>query len=180
MLEANKINTLLVANRGEIACRIVQSAQKMGLKTLALASDVDIHARHVQLADKTIHLPGAHSQDTYLNIAAIITAAKQAGADAVHPGYGFLSENADFARACEEAGLIFVGPKPETIALMADKARAKSLMQDAGVPVIPGISDANLTSQSLQDKALSLGFPLMIKAIAGGGKQQATADAQRL
>ena len=134
------INKLLIANRGEIAARVIRSAHALGIATVAVYSDPDAAARYVTLADEAVRLPGSAPADTYLRGDLIIAAATATGADAVHPGYGFLSENAAFARACADAGLIFVGPAPQTIAAMGDKVTAKALMADAGVPVLPGMT----------------------------------------
>jgi acetyl/propionyl-CoA carboxylase alpha subunit len=161
------IAKLLIANRGEIAARVVRSAHALGIATVAVYSDPDAGAPYVTLADEAVRLPGASPADTYLRGDLIIAAAAAAGADAVHPGYGFLSENAAFARACADAGLIFVGPAPETIAAMGDKVTAKAMMADAGVPVLPSviISDGGDPGAA----ARTVGFPLLVKAAFGGG-----------
>jgi acetyl/propionyl-CoA carboxylase alpha subunit len=161
------IAKLLIANRGEIAARVVRSAHALGIATVAVYSDPDAGAPYVTLADEAVRLPGAAPADTYLRGDLIIAAAAAAGADAVHPGYGFLSENAAFARACADAGLIFVGPAPETIAAMGDKVTAKAMMADAGVPVLPSviISDGGDPGAA----ARTVGFPLLVKAAFGGG-----------
>ena len=164
-----QIRTLLVANRGEIACRVIRTARRMGLRTVALHSDADASAPHVRAADLALRLPGNAAAETYLNAAAIIDAALKAGADAVHPGYGFLSENAGFAEACAAAGLVFVGPPPPAIHAMGDKARAKALMERAGVPVVPGYAGDDQSPAHLAAEAGRLGYPLLIKAAAGGG-----------
>ena len=161
------IGKLLIANRGEIAARITRSAHALGLATVAVYSDPDADAPHVMLADEAVRLPGAAPADTYLRGDLIIAAAAATGADAVHPGYGFLSENAAFARACADAGLIFVGPAPETIAAMGDKVKAKALMANAGVPVLPGMTVTN--DGDLAAAAETVGFPLLVKAAFGGG-----------
>jgi pyruvate carboxylase len=137
------IRTLLIANRGEIACRIIRTAKRMGIATVAVYSDADRDALHVQEADRAVRIGGALPKESYLNGAAIIQAAKQTGANAVHPGYGFLSENAEFAAACAAAGLIFVGPPVDAIHAMGDKSRARQLMVKAGVPVVPGYEGAD-------------------------------------
>jgi propionyl-CoA carboxylase alpha chain len=161
------IGNLLIANRGEIAARIIRTAHAMGIATVAVYSDRDAHAPYVTLADQAVRLPGAAPADTYLRGEAIIAAAAATGADAVHPGYGFLSENAAFARACADAGLIFVGPSPETIQAMGDKVAAKALMAAAGVPVLPSVTvDATGEHQGV---AAHVGFPLLVKAAFGGG-----------
>jgi acyl-CoA carboxylase subunit alpha len=161
------ITKLLIANRGEIAARVIRSAHALGIATVAVYSDPDAAARYVTLADEAVRLPGAAPADTYLRGDLIIAAAAVTGADAVHPGYGFLSENAAFARACADAGLIFVGPAPQTIAAMGDKVTAKATMAAAGVPVLPGM---NVTDDGdLPAAAETLGFPLLVKAAFGGG-----------
>ena len=164
---ARPIGKLLIANRGEIAARIMRSAHALGLATVAVYSDPDADAPYVTLADEAVRLPGAAPADTYLRGDLIIAAAAATGADAVHPGYGFLSENAAFARACADAGLIFVGPAPETIAAMGDKVTAKALMANAGVPVLPGMTVTN--DGDLAAAAETVGFPLLVKAAFGGG-----------
>jgi geranyl-CoA carboxylase alpha subunit len=162
-------DTLLIANRGEIACRVIRTARAMGLRTVAVYSDADRDARHVQLADTALRLGPGPARDSYLNIALVIDACKRSGAGAVHPGYGFLSENADFARACREAGVVFVGPTPEAIDALGNKAAAKQLAQRIGVPCLPGYSGAAQDIETLMTEARRVGAPLMIKASAGGG-----------
>jgi len=161
------IAKLLIANRGEIAARVIKSAHALGLATVAVYSDPDAGASYVTLADEAVRLPGAAAADTYLRGDLIIAAAAATGADAVHPGYGFLSENAAFARACADAGLTFVGPAPETIAAMGDKVTAKAMMADAEVPVLPGMTVTN--DGDLAVAAETVGFPLLVKAAFGGG-----------
>jgi len=165
------IGKLLIANRGEIATRIMRTAHALGLATVAVYSDPDAGAEYVTLAGEAVRLPGSAPADTYLRGEAIIGAAHLTGADAVHPGYGFLSENAAFARACGEAGLIFVGPPPDTIAAMGAKIEAKAIMAAAGVPVLPGVSIAGDDPDpgSLAEQAAQIGFPLLVKAAFGGG-----------
>jgi 3-methylcrotonyl-CoA carboxylase alpha subunit len=163
------LRRLLIANRGEIACRIARTARRLGLTALGLYSDADRTARHVREADEAYYLGGASAAESYLNIAKIVALAKRAGADAVHPGYGFLSENADFAQACAEAGLIFVGPPASAIRAMGSKSASKAAMAAAGVPVAPGYHGADQSPQRLLDEAQRVGFPLIIKASAGGG-----------
>ena len=164
---------LLIANRGEIACRVMRTAHRLGYRTVAVYSDADAHAPHVQQADEAVRIGPAPAADSYLNIAALLQAAKQTGADAVHPGYGFLSERADFAQACIDAGLVFIGPPPEAIRAMGDKALAKRRMLDAGVPCAPGyLGDGTAQGQDddrLSSEARILGLPLLVKAVAGGG-----------
>jgi propionyl-CoA carboxylase alpha chain len=159
------IGKLLVANRGEIAARIIRTAHAMGIATVAVYSDPDAGAVHVARADEAVRLPGAAPADTYLRGDLIIAAAAATGADAVHPGYGFLSENAAFARACAEAGLTFVGPAPDTIAAMGSKIRAKAVMAAAGIPVLPSVTGPG----DLAAGAAGIGFPLLVKAAYGGG-----------
>jgi len=161
------IGTLLIANRGEIAARIIRSAHALGLATVAVYSDPDAGAPYVTLADQAVRLPGAAPADTYLRGDLIIAAAAATGAGAVHPGYGFLSENAAFARACADAGLTFVGPAPQTIAAMGDKVRAKAIMTQAGVPTLPSVIVTEHTD--LAEAAGTTGFPLLVKAAFGGG-----------
>ena len=161
------IARLLIANRGEIAARIIRSAHALGIATVAVYSDPDAEAPYVTLADEAIRLPGAAPADTYLRGDLIIAAATATGANAVHPGYGFLSENAAFARACADAGLIFVGPAPETIAAMGNKVAAKATMASAGVPVLPGMTVTN--DGDLTEAAIQIGFPVLVKAAFGGG-----------
>jgi geranyl-CoA carboxylase alpha subunit len=162
-------DTLLIANRGEIACRVIRTARAMGLRTVAVYSDADRDARHVQLADTALRLGPGPARDSYLNIELIIDACKRSGAGAVHPGYGFLSENADFARACRETGIAFVGPTPEAIDALGHKAAAKQLAERIGVPCLPGYSGAAQDNDTLLREATRIGAPLMIKASAGGG-----------
>jgi propionyl-CoA carboxylase alpha chain len=161
------IRKLLIANRGEIAARVIGSAHGLGIATVAVFSDPDAEAPYVTLADEAVRLPGAAPADTYLRGDLMIAAATAAGAGAVHPGYGFLSENAAFARACADAGLIFVGPDPGTIATMGDKVAAKAMMADAGVPVLPGVTVSE--TGDLITQAAQVGFPLLVKAAFGGG-----------
>ena len=162
-------NKILVANRGEIACRIQRTAQALGYRTVAVFSDADAQALHVRMADEAVNIGPAPVQQSYLNIPAIIEAARRTGADAIHPGYGFLSENAGFARACQEADLTFIGPSPEAIELMGSKRLSKIAMLAAGVPCIDGYQGAEQDDASLSREAARIGYPLMIKASAGGG-----------
>ncbi|MFY0659387.1 MAG: acetyl-CoA carboxylase biotin carboxylase subunit [Shimia sp.] len=162
-------DTLLIANRGEIACRIIRTARDRGLRTVAVYSDADANALHVSMADEAHHIGPAPAADSYLNIDAILAAAKASGAMAIHPGYGFLSENANFARAVAEAGLIFVGPSPEAIEIMGDKAIAKAHMLRAGLPCVPGYQGDDQADATLLARARDIGVPLMVKAAAGGG-----------
>ena len=160
---------ILIANRGEIACRIQRTAQALGYRTVAVYSDADAQALHVQMADEAVPIGPAPVQQSYLNLTAIIDAATLTGADAIHPGYGFLSENPDFARACLAAGLTFIGPSPEAIELMGSKRLSKLAMLDAGVPCIAGYQGSAQDDSTLQHHAERIGYPLMIKASAGGG-----------
>ncbi|MFN4240342.1 MAG: acetyl/propionyl/methylcrotonyl-CoA carboxylase subunit alpha [Erythrobacter cryptus] len=163
------IAKLLIANRGEIACRIMRTAKAMGIATVAVYSDADAEALHVRSADEAVHIGPSPAAESYLVGAKIIAAAKQKGADAIHPGYGFLSENADFAQAVIDAGLIWVGPKPQSIRAMGLKDAAKQLMRSAGVPVTPGYDGANQSVERLTSEADAIGYPVLIKAVAGGG-----------
>ncbi len=163
------IRKILIANRGEIACRIMRTCRSMGIATVAVFSTADAQARHVREADEAIHIGDNPAAASYLNIAALIDAARRSGADAVHPGYGFLAENADFAAACLEAGLIFIGPTPEAIRRMGSKREAKLLMQAAGVPTVPGYQGEGQSDETFISEAAKIGFPLMVKAAAGGG-----------
>ena len=160
---------ILIANRGEIACRIQRTAQALGYRTVAVYSDADTDALHVQMADEAVHIGPAPVHQSYLNTEAILAAAQLTGADAIHPGYGFLSENPDFARACQQATLTFIGPSAEAIELMGSKRLSKLAMLDAGVPCIAGYQGSAQDDATLQREAERIGFPLMIKASAGGG-----------
>ncbi|WP_395669274.1 acetyl-CoA carboxylase biotin carboxylase subunit [Rhodoferax sp.] len=160
---------ILIANRGEIACRVIATAKKMGIQTVAVYSDADKEARHVALADEAVHIGPAPSRESYLQAEKIIAACKQTGAQAVHPGYGFLSENADFAKRVEEEGIVFIGPKHYSIAAMGDKIESKKLAGAAGVNCIPGVNDAIESADKAVEIAKGIGYPVMIKASAGGG-----------
>jgi 3-methylcrotonyl-CoA carboxylase alpha subunit len=160
---------ILIANRGEIACRVAQTARRLGVMTVAVYSDADARAQHVRACDEAVHIGGNAAKDSYLQWQRILDAAQATGAQAIHPGYGFLSENEDFARACAAAGLVFIGPPSEAIAAMGSKAAAKSLMERAGVPLVPGYHGANNEPAFLQGEAERIGFPVLIKASAGGG-----------
>ncbi|MBR9842186.1 MAG: acetyl/propionyl/methylcrotonyl-CoA carboxylase subunit alpha [Rhodobacteraceae bacterium] len=164
-----KFEKILIANRGEIALRVIRTARAMGFRTVAVYSDVDHDAPHVIAADEAVRIGPAPVGQSYLNAEALLAAARLTGAEAVHPGYGFLSENAEFARACTKAGLIFIGPTPEAIALMGSKRLSKLAMIDASVPCIPGYQGADQDDETLISEAARIGFPLMIKASAGGG-----------
>ncbi|NOZ42565.1 MAG: acetyl/propionyl/methylcrotonyl-CoA carboxylase subunit alpha [Alphaproteobacteria bacterium] len=160
---------ILVANRGEIACRVIRTARRNAITTVAVYSDADRNALHVRRADEARHIGGAAASDSYLCGDILLEAAKKSGAEAIHPGYGFLSENADFAAACAEAGIIFIGPSAGCIRAMGLKGRAKDIMQQAGVPVVPGYQGADQTPKELSRQAEKIGYPLLIKAVAGGG-----------
>jgi 3-methylcrotonyl-CoA carboxylase alpha subunit len=162
-------DTILIANRGEIACRVIRTARRLGIRTVAVFSDADADAQHVRLADEAHPIGGPQPQDSYLRGDAILAVAKKSGAQAIHPGYGFLSENADFAEAVEAAGLVFIGPKAASMRRMGSKAGAKELMQAADVPVVPGYTGEDQSPQLLAREAARIGFPLMIKAAHGGG-----------
>ena len=165
----NTFNTILIANRGEIACRIMRTARAMGLRTIAVYSDADMNAPHVKLADDAVRIGPAPVNESYLNAAALIDAAKAKGAGAIHPGYGFLSENAAFAKTCADAGLVFIGPPADAIDLIGDKAKAKRRMIEAGVPCVPGYQGEDQSDERLIKEASVIGFPVMVKASAGGG-----------
>jgi 3-methylcrotonyl-CoA carboxylase alpha subunit len=160
---------ILIANRGEIACRVAKTAQRMGIRTVAVYSDADAQSRHVALADEAFRIGLPEAKDSYLNGERIVEAAKSSGASALHPGYGFLSENAEFAERCERAGVTFIGPPPGAIRAMGDKSAAKTIMEKAGVPLVPGYHGGNQAPDFLLDGAARIGFPLLIKATAGGG-----------
>ena len=160
---------LLIANRGEIACRVIRTARRLGIHTIAVYSDADRHARHVRLANEAWYLGGAAPRESYLSIERILAVAKQAGAEAIHPGYGFLSERAEFSAACAAAGLLFVGPPAAAMAAMGSKSAAKEAMRRAGVPVLPGYHGTKQTLEELEAEALAVGFPLIIKPSGGGG-----------
>ena len=161
--------TLLIANRGEIACRIARTARSMGIATVAVYSEADAHALHVRTADSAVLIGPSPARQSYLNIPAIIEATRRSGADAIHPGYGFLSENPAFAEACADAGIVFVGPPPDAMRAMGSKAAAKTLMEQAGVPLLPGYHGENQAPDFLAHQAARVGFPVMIKAVSGGG-----------
>ncbi|MBH1992461.1 MAG: acetyl/propionyl/methylcrotonyl-CoA carboxylase subunit alpha [Sphingomonadaceae bacterium] len=163
------IQSLLIANRGEIACRIIRTARRLGIHTVAVYSDADAHALHVRSADAAVHIGPSPVRESYLVGDKIIAAALESGAQAIHPGYGFLSENAAFAQAVQDAGLIWVGPNPASITAMGLKDAAKTLMQDAGVPTTPGYLGADQAPERLKAEADAIGYPVLIKAVAGGG-----------
>ena len=163
------IRKILIANRGEIASRIIRTCKKLGILTVAVHSEADSDSPFVGLADEAYLLSGPRVQESYLNVNKILEIAKETGAEAIHPGYGFLSENADFARSCEEAGLIFIGPKPEIIQQMGNKVEARKTMEQAGLPLVPGFSRPLIDSAEAAAVAEKIGYPVMLKAAAGGG-----------
>ncbi|WP_258833741.1 acetyl-CoA carboxylase biotin carboxylase subunit [Peribacillus frigoritolerans] len=163
------IRKILIANRGEIASRIIRTCKKLGILTVAVHSEADSDSPFVGLADEAYLLGGPRVQESYLNVNKILEIAKETGAEAIHPGYGFLSENADFARSCEEAGLIFIGPKPEIIQQMGNKVEARKKMEQAGLPLVPGFSRPLIDSAEAAAVAEKIGYPVMLKAAAGGG-----------
>ena len=160
---------ILIANRGEIACRVIKTARRLGIRTVAVYSDADRLARHVALADEAVHIGGSPARDSYLVADKIIDAARRTGAEAIHPGYGFLSENAGFAEACAKAGLVFIGPPPAAIRAMGSKSEAKKIMEKAKVPLVPGYHGDQQAPAFLKRKAYEIGYPALIKAVAGGG-----------
>ena len=169
MNASRPLKSVLVANRGEIACRVMRTAKAMGMRTIAVYSDADRNAPHVRLADEAVHIGPAPARESYLVIDKIIAAAKQTGAECIHPGYGFLSERAEFAEACAAANIVFVGPPPAAIRAMGLKGEAKALMTKAGVPVLPGYHGERQEPDFLKRKAYETGYPVLIKAAAGGG-----------
>src|SRR6218665_3389703 len=160
---------ILIANRGEIACRVAATARRMGVKTVAVYSDADARSKHVSVCDEAVHIGASAPKDSYLRWEKIIAAAQATGAQAIHPGYGFLSENEEFAQACADAGLVFIGPPPSAIKDMGLKAESKQLMEKAGVPRVPGYHGADQDPALLQREADRIGYPALIKASAGGG-----------
>ena len=158
---------ILIANRGEIACRVIDTARALGVRTVAVYSDADAAARHVAMADEAVHIGGPAPADSYLRGDAIIAAAQATGAQGIHPGYGFLSENPDFVEAVEAAGLTFIGPSAKAIRAMGLKDAAKALMEKAGVPVVPGYHGADQADDTLSSAAEEIGYPVLIKAVAG-------------
>jgi 3-methylcrotonyl-CoA carboxylase alpha subunit len=162
-------NKILIANRGEIACRVAATARRLGVASVAVYSDADAQAKHVAVCDEAVHVGGSSAAESYLRIETIIDAAVKTGAQAIHPGYGFLSENEAFALACEKAGLVFIGPPVEAISAMGSKAAAKALMHSAAVPLVPGYHGDNQDASLLQEEADAMGYPVLLKASAGGG-----------
>ena len=163
------LDSVLIANRGEIACRVIRTARRLGMRTIAVYSEADRNALHVRLADLGLAIGAAPARESYLNIPAILGAARTSLARCIHPGYGFLSENAGFARACAEAGVTFVGPPETSILRMGSKSQARRLMAAAGVPVLPGYDGEEQGPAQLLSEAERMGFPLLIKPTAGGG-----------
>ncbi|HEX6178780.1 MAG TPA: biotin carboxylase N-terminal domain-containing protein, partial [Thermoanaerobaculia bacterium] len=160
---------VLIANRGEIAVRVIRACRELGYRTVAVYSEPDRSSLHVVYADQSMPVGPAPSRESYLRIDRILDAAKKTGADAIHPGYGFLAENADFARACRDAGILFIGPSPESIEAMGSKTESRARMQAAGVPVVPGLLEPVKSFDEIEAFARETGFPIMIKASAGGG-----------
>lgn len=163
------LKKILIANRGEIACRVMRSAKRLGLSTVAVYSDADANAMHVQQADEAYHIGPAPSKDSYLVAERILDVAKRAGADCIHPGYGFLSENEAFAHACEQANIAFIGPLASSIEAMGSKTRAKEIMAEANVPLVPGYYGKQQDTDFLAQEAEKVGYPVLIKAAYGGG-----------
>ena len=162
-------NKILIANRGEIACRVIKTANKMGIKTVAVFSDADRHALHVQMADEAIHIGASPANKSYIDIEKVVSAAKSSGAAAVHPGYGFLSENSKFAKALSKAKIAFIGPPQGAIESMGDKITSKKIAQDAGVSTVPGYMGLINSAEEAVKISKKIGYPVMIKASAGGG-----------
>jgi acetyl-CoA/propionyl-CoA carboxylase biotin carboxyl carrier protein len=164
-----QFDTVLVANRGEIAVRVIRTLRRMGIRSVAVHSDADAGARHVRAADTAVHIGPSSAAESYLSVERILDAARETGAQAVHPGYGFLAENAAFARACERSGVVFIGPSPSAIESMGDKIRAKATVGSAGVPVVPGSGEPAMSDEDVRDAVLELGLPVLLKPSAGGG-----------
>ena len=160
---------ILIANRGEIACRIIDSCKKLNLHSIAVYSDVDKNSKHVRKADESIHIGSSKAQESYLSAVKIIEAAKNLKADAIHPGYGFMAENADFAQKVIDSGIIWIGPKPSTIISMGNKDIARNLAIKNNLPICPGLNNEDLKKDDLEKKCNEIGFPILIKASAGGG-----------
>ncbi|MDG1292899.1 MAG: acetyl-CoA carboxylase biotin carboxylase subunit, partial [Pseudomonadales bacterium] len=168
-MSITRFNKILIANRGEIACRVMRTARRLGIRTVAVYSDVDSEALHVKMADEAIHIGAAPSRESYLDYPRILQAAKDTGAEAIHPGYGFLSENADFCRACKANNIVFIGPTAEAIEAMGSKSAAKTLMQQANVPLVPGYHGDDQSPAVLKQAANDIAYPVLLKAVAGGG-----------
>jgi acetyl-CoA carboxylase, biotin carboxylase subunit len=162
------LKKVLVANRGEVAVRVIRACRELEISSVAIYSDADEEALHVRLADEAVHVGPSKAQESYMNIEAVVEVAKETGADAVHPGYGFLAENASFAAACRDAGLVFVGPSAETMEKIGDKSAARQLANQADVPVVPG-TEGNVAPEEARESAEEIGYPLMVKAASGGG-----------
>ncbi len=162
------LKKVLVANRGEVAVRVIRACRELEISSVAIYSDADEEALHVRLADEALHVGASKARESYMNIEAVVEAAKETGADAVHPGYGFLAENASFARACRDAGFVFVGPSPETMEKIGNKTAARRIARESSVPVVPGTED-NVTPEEARESAMKIGYPLMVKAASGGG-----------
>jgi 3-methylcrotonyl-CoA carboxylase alpha subunit len=160
---------ILIANRGEIACRVIRTARNLGIRTVAVYSTADAQALHVAMADEAYLIGPGPARDSYLSIERILDAARKSGAQAIHPGYGFLSENADFAQACAEAGVTFIGPSAAAIRALGDKAQAKTIMERAHIPIVPGYHGSGQETARFAKEALGLGYPVLVKATAGGG-----------
>ena len=163
------LKKILIANRGEIAVRIIKACQEMGVPSLAVYSEADRASLHVQLADEAVCLGPPPAVESYLDMDRIIKTAREAGADAIHPGYGFLAENAEFARRCEKENIVFIGPNSKALALVGDKVRSRQTMEKAGVPIIPGMKGLATDFSEFESEAKKIGYPVMIKASAGGG-----------
>ena len=161
-------NKILIANRGEIALRVICACKELGIRTVAVYSEADRYSLHVRFADEAVCIGPPRSADSYLNVASIISAAEITGAEAIHPGYGFLAESAYFAEVCEASNLTFIGPKPEVIHLMGDKNRARKRMLELGLPVLPG-SEVIPSEEAALEEAKRIGYPVLVKAVAGGG-----------
>ncbi|GCB69519.1 hypothetical protein scyTo_0005496 [Scyliorhinus torazame] len=164
-----RIEKILIANRGEIACRVMRTAKKMGVRSVAVYSEADKSSMHVTMADEAYHIGPAASQQSYLNVEKIIQVAKTSAAQAIHPGYGFLSENTEFAERCKEEGIIFIGPPSSAIRDMGIKSTSKAIMSAAGVPVVEGYHGDEQSNHQLMEEASRVGYPVMIKAVRGGG-----------
>jgi len=162
---------VLIANRGEIAVRIIRACHELGVSTVAVYSEADRGALHVQVADEAVFIGPSPALESYLNMSKIVEVARQTGAEAIHPGYGFLAENPDFVRLCEEEGLVFIGPNSQAMALVGDKIRARQVVEEVGVPIIPGMKKSLDTLEDYRAAAREIGYPVMIKASAGGGRQ---------
>ena len=172
-------NKILIANRGEIACRIIRTAQRLGIRSVAVYSEADVNARHVRLADEAVAIGPAPARDSYLAVEKLIGAAERTGAEAIHPGYGFLSENAGFAEACGTAGITFIGPSPRAIEAMGSKSAAKTIMQQAGIPLVPGYHGDNQDETFLLGEAEKTGFPGHAQGIGGRRRQGHAGSEQR-